>query len=606
MDYFDVAKHLKLADLPADIQTHFEFVQYSTDDHTTWEFYDIGDDQVKAAMDGAMNAVLKWLETGKEEAKKPAKARKVAAPKAAKPKKPAKKPAKAPKKEKPTPPPYEPDETTGYLSRERGKVVVIGAGTGQKWSNSYFKNVSDAKVFCETNNITLIDPPAGERPRLVPGIDVALALVKRIHNMLGKERTVSQVVNLLAAIQKASEKGQLLKTGEGKETYDILKTWEKKFVVGLNTHLADKPMDFRVTLTPNDAKEALELADVANGTAQNPLVALIVRFIGIQGKPVSVESAKRLLSALNKEAEVGMVSKVGNGKAQFTALKTAQKSLEDYIAGKRKTPKVSAETLNGLQGIIAACKCKKCKPLNGLEPGKDMPPAYYAPPAPAPASDPTPPPAKEMPAPTRAQSTSRPSGFIIAPPIQQGKPNPITYASHKPLTNHVPTYNFNGRWQGLFNHPSKGFSALVYGQPKSGKSTMAIDFAGYLARNFGKVLYASIEEGGRGTLDERINRLGVGNPNMDISNNLPADLSAYDFIITDSVSRGNLDLSQMQQLKADWPDKNFIFLFHTTKDGLPRGTNQFLHEVDVLVNVKDGVATADGRFGPGSMDVRFT
>ncbi len=93
---------------------------------------------------------------------------------------------------------------------------------------------------------------------------------------------------------------------------------------------------------------------------------------------------------------------------------------------------------------------------------------------------------------------------------------------------------------------------------------------------------------------------------MDISNNLPYNLSAYDFIITDSVSRGNLDLSQMQQLKADWPDKNFIFLFHTTKDGLPRGTNQFLHEVDVLVNVKDGVATADGRFGPGSMDVRFT
>jgi hypothetical protein len=199
-----------------------------------------------------------------------------------------------------------------------------------------------------------------------------------------------------------------------------------------------------------------------------------------------------------------------------------------------------------------------------------------------------------------------PSGFIIAPPFHQGKPNPITYASHRPLTDHVPTYDFTGRWQGLFNHPSKGFSALVYGQPKSGKSTMAIDFAGYLARNFGKVLYASIEEGGRGTLDERINRLGVGNPNMDISNNLPADLSGYDFIITDSVSRGNLDLSQMQQLKADWPDKNFIFLFHTTKDGLPRGTNQFLHEVDVLVNVKDGVATADGRFGPGSMDVRFT
>jgi hypothetical protein len=182
---------------------------------------------------------------------------------------------------------------------------------------------------------------------------------------------------------------------------------------------------------------------------------------------------------------------------------------------------------------------------------------------------------------------------------------PITYQSNKPLTSHVPVYEFGGRWQGLLNQPAKGFSVLVYGQPKSGKSTMAIDLAGYLARGFGRVLYASIEEGGRGTLDERISRLGVGHPNMDISNNLPADLSGYEFIITDSVSRGNLDLGQMQQLKADWPEKNFIFLFHTTKDGLPRGTNQVLHEVDVLVNVKDGIATADGRFGPGSTDVRF-
>jgi hypothetical protein len=324
--------------------------------------------------------------------------------------------------------------------------------------------------------------------------------------------------------------------------------------------------------------------------------------------------------AIKKQTESG---EFGTGSPQFTAIKSALDALEDYIGGKRKTPKVSNETLNGLNGIIAACKCKKCKSLNGFDAaGKDMPPStWIAAPAttltaaeqaaaqkiayqdskPS-SSTTTAQAASQMTAAARAQN---PSGFIIAPPIYKGKSNPITYASHRPLTSHVPTYNFNGRWQQLFNQPTKGFSALVYGQPKSGKSTMAIDLAGYLARGFGRVLYASIEEGGRSTLDERIRRLGVGHPNMDISNNLPADLSNYDFIITDSVSRGNLDLGQMQQLKADWPDKNFVFLFHTTKDGLPRGTNQFLHEVDVLVNVKDGVATADGRFGPGTMDVRF-
>ena len=70
----------------------------------------------------------------------------------------------------------------------------------------------------------------------------------------------------------------------------------------------------------------------------------------------------------------------------------------------------------------------------------------------------------------------------------------------------------------------------------------------------------------------------------------------------------NPDSKLIEDLSNDLrvtPQTPPTFLFHTTKDGLPRGTNQFLHEVDVLVNVRDGVATADGRFGPGRMDVRF-
>lgn len=598
MDYFDVARHIKPSDLPADLEEAFELVSFSTEEHTTWAYYDASDDQTKSSIDAAITAILDWLETNRSKGDKPA-----GSPEggARKPGKPGTTPKKAGAGKKPQRGTEEPRTTKGYLSRERGKVVVIAAGTGRKWSNDWFKTVAEAEGFCKANNITLIDPPAGERPRLVPGIDTALALVKRLHNLLGKPRTVKHLVNLLAAIQRAAGKGQLHKEGDGRETYDILKAWEGKLVNALNKELAGKPMDYPVTIQPRDASEAAKLAEVAQGTSQNPLVALILRFIGMQGKPVPVESAKRLLAALEREESVGLV---GKGKAQFTALKTARKSLEDYIAGKRKTPKVSDETLNGLQGIVAACKCKKCRSLNGIEvPGKELPPAYTAPYWPS--TQEAPQPSKQHTTPERTQAAPRPQGYIIAPPVQQGKPNPITYASHRPPASKVPAYEFTGRWKGLFNSPSKGFSALVYGQPKSGKSTMAIDFAGYLARNFGRVLYASIEEGGRGTLDERISRLGVASSNMDISNNLPADLSDYDFIITDSVSRGNLDLGQMQRLKEDWPDKNFIFLFHTTKDGLPRGTNQFLHEVDVLVNVKDGAATATGRFGPGEMEVRF-
>ncbi|MEM6269862.1 MAG: hypothetical protein AAF998_10515 [Bacteroidota bacterium] len=200
-------------------------------------------------------------------------------------------------------------------------------------------------------------------------------------------------------------------------------------------------------------------------------------------------------------------------------------------------------------------------------------------------------------------NTTNPDGTntIISPPKGQA----LTFHSNKIPDLGDRTYNFTGAWEGLFNKPSIGFSALIFGPPKSGKSTMALGMAGYLARNFGTVLYSSIEEGIRSTMAERIQRLGVEHHDLIITNHLPADLAAYDFVIIDSLSRGNLDISAMRRLITRWPNTSFFFLAHVTKDGLPRGTREFEHEVDVLVNVKDGQAVADGRYGPGEMKVIF-
>jgi KaiC/GvpD/RAD55 family RecA-like ATPase len=52
--------------------------------------------------------------------------------------------------------------------------------------------------------------------------------------------------------------------------------------------------------------------------------------------------------------------------------------------------------------------------------------------------------------------------------------------------------------------PSVGSSCMVYGKPKSGKSTMRIDFVHHLAVNHGKVLYAAIEEGYGYTMKEKL------------------------------------------------------------------------------------------------------
>jgi len=147
--------------------------------------------------------------------------------------------------------------------------------------------------------------------------------------------------------------------------------------------------------------------------------------------------------------------------------------------------------------------------------------------------------------------------------------------------------------------PSRGFTAMVYGLPKSGKSTLSIDFAKYLAEHHGKVLYVAIEEGFGYTLQEKFERLHAIHPNLVIAEKLPTDLSKWDFVFIDSVSKAGYSNDVLAKLHKQFPKTAFIFIFHSTKDGKFRGGQEFAHEVDCIIDVEKGVASANGRFGVG-------
>ena len=55
----------------------------------------------------------------------------------------------------------------------------------------------------------------------------------------------------------------------------------------------------------------------------------------------------------------------------------------------------------------------------------------------------------------------------------------------------------------------------------------------------------------------------------------------------------------MTNLRKDNPKIAFIFIFHTTKEGNFRGKQDFAHDVDVIIEVENGIAKANGRFGVG-------
>ncbi len=162
------------------------------------------------------------------------------------------------------------------------------------------------------------------------------------------------------------------------------------------------------------------------------------------------------------------------------------------------------------------------------------------------------------------------------------------------------TIGLKGKWLDLIGDPSSNFTAMVFGKPKMGKSYLCIDFAGYLARNHGKVLYVAKEEGLDMTLQKKLNDKDVAHPNLYVASVLPENLAFYDFIFLDSVNKLRLTPEDLSRLKANNPSKSFIFIVQTTKMGAFRGANTFQHDVDVVIEVPErGKAVQMGRFNQG-------
>lgn len=271
-----------------------------------------------------------------------------------------------------------------------------------------------------------------------------------------------------------------------------------------------------------------------------PSIGFIKRYISMNGKPGMKDKAKQLLQQINGAIEKGRIADNDPYIAEIHELK---KNIKAFATDKAiKVLEIEQATLNGLEGILD-CACQ------GL------------------------------------------NGFAGKPEIM----NSMDFADIQ-----FDTLGFTGKWLELIGDPSSNFTAMVFGKPKMGKSYLCIDFAGYLARNHGKVLYVAKEEGLDMTLQKKLNDKSVAHPNLDVSSYLPEDLSKYGFIFLDSVNRLGLEPDTLNQLRGQNPQKSFVFIFQSTKDGNFRGANTFQHDVDVVIEVAElGRAIQFGRFNQG-------
>ena len=165
-------------------------------------------------------------------------------------------------------------------------------------------------------------------------------------------------------------------------------------------------------------------------------------------------------------------------------------------------------------------------------------------------------------------------------------------------------YNFEGsKWGELMGNPGKKFHLMVFGRPKQGKSIFCVQFANYLSREQGKVLYIASEEGFSATLQKKIREFGMSNPNLDFANFRDYEQirqalrgRGYKFVFIDSVNFIKITPEQVEELKAENPGSAFITVQQATKGGQFRGSQEFAHNCDMIVEVIAGVANHQGRY----------
>jgi hypothetical protein len=292
-------------------------------------------------------------------------------------------------------------------------------------------------------------------------------------------------------------------------------------------------------------KRYLEIA----GSQENMLsITFLKAYVSLNGKKGMKERAERLIKRMNRAVQNGKINKSDKYAKQ---LNDAFETLKNFVAGNVDTLKISRPELNGLLGILGDNLFGQKKSLNGTN-------------------------------------------------YEESEEDAIVVPSGELLGMEFETIGLQGKYRELIGDPSVGFSAMVYGLPKSGKSTLCLDFAKHLAEHHGKVLYCSVEEGFGYTLKEKIERLNASHPNLYITDRIPADLSPYQFVFIDSVSKAGMDVFQLDELRKQYPETSFIFIYHTTKAGRFKGVNTHAHEVDVIVEVSYGNAKSNGRYSPPS------
>lgn len=171
------------------------------------------------------------------------------------------------------------------------------------------------------------------------------------------------------------------------------------------------------------------------------------------------------------------------------------------------------------------------------------------------------------------------------------------------------TIELDGEWSDAIGIPELTGSWFIYGAPKNGKTTFALQLSKYLTK-FGRVAYNSIEEGLSLTMQmamERVRMAEIGSRlillEKEDTNELMARLRRHkspDIIVIDSVQFMELKWTEYKKLKETFPNKLFIYISHI-EGKQPEGNvaKRIWRDANVYFKIEGFRAFPVSRYGGG-------
>jgi hypothetical protein len=170
------------------------------------------------------------------------------------------------------------------------------------------------------------------------------------------------------------------------------------------------------------------------------------------------------------------------------------------------------------------------------------------------------------------------------------------------------------KYRQLLGKVPANFRMLLWGSPGHGKSSLALTIANDIGK-FVKTLYVSAEESLQSaTLSSRIKRFKANARNLMFNDSNNPDIldkiimtQNPKFVVIDSVNVMIGKTEAIINLMLKYPEVGFIIIAQATKDRKKyAGLGSLAHAVDIVVNVRSGMAVAEkNRYAQlGSMPVK--